>query len=274
MSAKTIFWVVAIVAVILTLPLFLRAIAAKPVQQPQSASAPQQGFTPGADGNSQAAPPSAEVKSPLRPMMTEELFFRIASGMTYAQCVEIAGCQGRSVPPEQGSTEAYTWLHPDGRNEFTISFRNGRVMGRGMNMTSEAYASATARQRAIEAQTRSIDLDEVQHLEQAALQKGLSVTITLDEFQRIEPLMTYDECVAIIGAANEMAQGYAAQRNAILHGQTSSNLDEKYPWHNPGGYYAQISFHNGRVTEKTWKKGPPAGSHPTSSAGRVSSSSR
>ena len=70
--------------------------------------------------------------------------------------------------------------------------------------------------------------------------------------------MTYDQCVAIIGAENQMARGYAAQRNAILGGQArgTQTLDESYPWSNPGGYYAEIAFHNGRVTGKAWKKGP------------------
>ncbi|MBI4558276.1 MAG: hypothetical protein HY706_11900 [Candidatus Hydrogenedentes bacterium] len=36
---------------------------------------------------------------------------------------------------------------------------------------------------------------------------------------------------------------------------SSQRLSEGYRWVNPSGYYAEMTFENGRLTGKTWKKG-------------------
>jgi hypothetical protein len=135
-----------------------------------------------------------------------------------------------------------------------------------MDMSKSARDKANAKLRALRARQINIDTSEVRRLEEAARQAGQAVVITLDEYNRLRIGMTYDECAAIIGAEHPMARGYGGQRNAALQGQI--RLSEGYEWHNPGGYFAETRFDNGRLTRKEWKKtsGP-------SSSGRVSGAS-
>ena len=136
-------------------------------------------------------------------------------------------------------------------------------------MTNDARNRARARRQAIARQTRSVGLAEVARLEEEARHSGKPLSISLDEYHRIRAGMTYDECVAVIGSENAMAKGYIGGGNALLNGSAPGNqvLNEAYKWPNPGGYYAEITFHNGRATAKTWKQGPVSGGGRASGSG-------
>ncbi len=251
MNGKTMVLLLFVAAFVLAFPFMPGILLREEVDPPEQVPAPeiQEPVTP---------PTPIQAPPQPKPMMTRNHFARVRSGMTYAQCLQIIGCEGIEIQPEPSVTAAFRWFDPDGRTQFTFGFRDGRIVGRSMDATPAQRASAEAGLRAIEAQTEVINTGDVQRLEQQAQRNGQAIVITLDEFRAIHPGMTYDQCVAIIGAENQMARGYAAQRNAILNGQARGNqtLDEEYPWPNPGGYYAQIAFHNGRMTGKAWKKGP------------------
>ncbi|MBI5095981.1 MAG: hypothetical protein HZB26_26540 [Candidatus Hydrogenedentes bacterium] len=257
MNTRIIAWAGILIVFVLALPLVVRP------KTPDAGTQPGPGITteePAAK-NVPAPDPialAAQAVPPARPMMTQAQFFRVRTGMSYAQCVQVVGCEGIAVAPTPGANEAYAWFDADGRNQYTLSFLNGRLMGKGMNMTSGAKAQALKQLRNIDTQTKVIDSSEVSRLQQKAARSGRAVTVTPDEYQQIQTGMTYDQCVRIIGEENPMARGYTAQRNAILSGRARGNntLDEAYKWVNPGGDYAEIRFHNGRVTAKTWKKGP------------------
>jgi hypothetical protein len=198
---------------------------------------------------------------PQSPTMSSAQFSQLQSGMSYGQCVQVIGVEGESVAPPNarnaGITQAYRWLDVEGTNEYVIGFRDGRLASKSMDRTQAERAQARARRAAVKAQTFTVDRAEVARQEQAARSAGQSVVIAVEEFDRINVGMTYDECVAIIGAENPMARGYAGQRRAVLSGQAGSNtLSEGYTWPNAGSIYAEIAFENGRMTQKTWKAGP------------------
>ncbi len=196
----------------------------------------------------------------LPPAMTRNQFFQIQSGMALAQCLAIVGAEGEPVDASKlgvsGTTAAFRWQEPSGPNEFTLGFRDGLLVSKGMDMSSAARKKARARSRAQKALEKPIDQTEVRQLEEAAQRTGQPVVITLAEFNQLQPGMTYDQCVAVIGAEHPMARGYAAQRDAILSGQVSGRqtLSEGYCWQNPAGYFAEIAFENGRMTSKEWRK--------------------
>jgi len=191
------------------------------------------------------------------PVMTSEQFFQIQSHTTYEQCIALVGTEGEVAEPassgDSGVTASYKWYDPAGTTQFVLGFRDGVLAGKQM----EKLQSRRAQRTGGSDDGLIIESAEVERLEQAAVRAGLPVTVTIEEFNRIRPGMTYDECVAVIGAENPMAQGYAGQRNAVLANPrgSSQTLEEGYRWPNPGGYYAEIAFLNGRVTTKTWKKG-------------------
>lgn len=217
------------------------------------------------DSGSQALPQvGAPVPEPVaatapmpKPIMTQYMFMRMATGMTLAECVRIAGCEGEPATPPPHATEARVWYDADGRNQYVLSFRDGRLAGASMGMTPAAHAQAEAGLRALQAQTRVIDRSEALRCEQEALRQGQTVSVTVAEFDALQVGMTYDQCVQVFGEGNPMAEGYAQQRNAILSGRAGNQtLNESYKWGNPDGYFAEVSFHNGRVTAKAWKAGP------------------
>ncbi len=255
MGKLTTFSIALITAFFLGLPLF-SALKQHLTASKQPAASTQ---TPEAPLQNNEVAAAARPKRP--PVMTRSHFARLKHGMSYAQCISVIGVQGEATGSGRsgaaGVTATYRWLDPEGANEFVLGFRNGRLASKSMNMSRSARTKAQATHRAIQAQTSVIRETEVRRLEQAARQARRAIVITLDEFNRIQRGITYAQCVAIIGAENPMARGYTAQRNAILSGKGGSNtLTEAYKWRNPGGYYAEIAFHNGRVTKKTWKKGP------------------
>lgn len=194
-------------------------------------------------------------------VMTRTQFGQIRSGMTYEQCLAVAGTPGNPVAPgecqSQGAESGYTWLDPSGEVEFRLMFRGGRVMGLGFGQPVRIQQQMAAAIHAEAARTRILTEEEVRPLEQAAIQGGQPVSVTLAEFQYLRPGSTYEECVAIIGEENPMARAYAGQRNAAMAG--SQTLTEAYKWPNPGGYYAELAFQNGRLTQKTWKRGSASG---------------
>lgn len=207
-------------------------------------------------------PPPQEPAAP-RPMMTRDQFFRIPMGMSYAQSIQIAGGKGvesnASRQGAQGVTKSLTWYDADGRTEFSIGFRNGRVASKNMGATREHNARAGKRLRDLEAQTREIGISEARRYERQALNAGKTLVITVAEYEKIRAGIAYNECVAIIGKEHPGARSFGAQRGAVLGGQAARNqsLIEAYRWLNPGGYFAEITFKNGRVTAKTWKHRPP-----------------
>lgn len=204
----------------------------------------------------QASPVDAAAPAP-RPMMTQDIFMRIAPGATLDECARLAGCDGEPATPPPHATEARVWYDAGGRNQYVLSFRDGRLVGASMGMTPAAHAQAEAGLRALQAQTRVIDRSEALRCEQEALDSGQAVAVTVAEFDALQIGMTYDQCVQVFGGGNAMAEGYAQQRNAILSGRAGNQtLNESYKWENPGGYFAEVSFHNGRVTAKAWKAGP------------------
>jgi hypothetical protein len=189
--------------------------------------------------------------------MTSEQFFQIQSHMTYEQCTALIGMEGEVAEPaasaDSGVTASYKWYDPAGTTQFVLGFRDGLLAGKQMEKLQARRGERTDNSVA----GLVIETAEADRLEQAAVRAGLPVVVTIEEFNRIRPGMTYDECIAVIGAENPMAQGYAGQRNAVLANPrgSSQTLEEGYRWPNPGGYYAEIAFLNGRVTTKTWKKG-------------------
>ena len=247
-----------IAALFLGLPL-LAALKQWHVAEEQAVvSTPTRATPPDHDRVLHPAPPRRP------PVMTQAQFHQTRSGMTYEECLRVVGVEGEAThPPRRGAegvTAAYKWLDPQGANEFVLGFREGRLTGRSMNMSPSARTTTQARQSAIQAQTSVIGDAEVRRFEQAARQARQPIVITLDEFGQIRRGMTYDDCVAIIGAENPKARLYADQRRAVLSGRGGlDTLTEGYQWRNLGGYYAEIAFHNARVTTKTWKKGPIGG---------------
>ena len=197
------------------------------------------------------------------PIASREQFYRIQGNMTQEQCLRIMGVPGEPVDPSEsgaaGTNAMYRWYDESGANQFTLGFRDGRLSSRGMNMTPTAKRRANARLRAAKANTVTIGAQDVMALEQAALGAGQNVVITLAEYQQLHTGMTYPACVQVIGVDHPMGglPGYTVQRNAILSGQTNGRqtLSESLRWENPGGYGAEISFYNGRMTGKAWKKG-------------------
>jgi hypothetical protein len=210
---------------------------------------------------------------PPPPVMTRDQFFQIRGGMTLAQCLAIIGVEGEPADASNsgaaGTSAAFRWQEPSGPNEFVLGFRDGRVSSKNMGMSGSARKKASSKMRAQKALEKPISSFEVQRLEEAAQRAGQSVVITLAEYNRLQTGMTYDQCAAIIGAEHPMARGYAGQRNAALQGQMT--LSEGYRWQNPGGYYAEVSFRNGRITRKEWKKtsGQAGGGRVSGSSGNV-----
>ena len=69
--------------------------------------------------------------------------------------------------------------------------------------------------------------------------------VTLEEFERIEHGMTYDECVAIIG---ERGVAFGASTDATEPAPEVEWIS--IAWRNPDGAYVEISFNFGRVARK------------------------
>lgn len=208
-------------------------------------------------------PPDQQEPTPPS-IMTRAQFNQIRPGMSYEECVRIVGAPGTPVDSAEcrarGMTAAYTWLDPQGAVQFELGFRAGRLAAMGFGLPPAVQKERAAAIHAAEAKATPLTEAEVRRLELAAQERGLPVVVTIAEFDRIKLGMTYDECVAIIGQHNPMAAQYAGPRAAALtgSGHDLNTLTEAYKWPNPGGYYAEISFANGRVTHKVWKKGEAA----------------
>jgi len=205
------------------------------------------------------------ANDPVQGVMTQEHFSRIRPGMSYAECVEIIGSEGAAMSPEQLAgervQEGYTWLDHTGKTEYALGFMNGRLAGKSFGASRPVLDKMDKVVAAQQANTTTIGSAQVQQLERQAQGSGRPVSITLEEFDAISRGITYDECVAIIGTNNEMAEQYSEARERALadKGGGNSTLRESYTWVNSGGYYAEIMFQNGRVTDKVWKKGPSGG---------------
>lgn len=69
--------------------------------------------------------------------------------------------------------------------------------------------------------------------------------VTLEEFERIEPGMTYEKCVAIIGAE---ATPFGASTDAARPAKSIEWISMR--WRNPDGSSAELSFNYGELTRK------------------------
>lgn len=69
--------------------------------------------------------------------------------------------------------------------------------------------------------------------------------ITLEEFERVEPGMTYEECVAIIGAS---ATPFGASTDASRPADSIEWISMR--WQNPDGSSAELAFNYGQLARK------------------------
>lgn len=163
-------------------------------------------------------------------LITRDKYYQIQMGMTYEECVAIIGSDGELAEGDLGGTAEYSWKNP-GVMEANFSFENGLVSGGGISIN-----------RSNRSNYHDLDMAEVRSLEKKA---GKSAVITIAEYNKIRPGMTYDECVKIIGAEGSLSGG---------GGGNSVAVTDFYSWRNtPHNYWANISFQNGRVQSKTWR---------------------
>ena len=82
--------------------------------------------------------PTQTVPAPQGTPITQAAFWRIATGMTYPECVAVIGSEGASAGTEPGGVETRVWDNP-GVIRAKITFRNGRVAGKGFENSAPKF---------------------------------------------------------------------------------------------------------------------------------------
>lgn len=251
MSNGTLKAIVVAVVLLLALPLIPQVLKAAPTDSAGNAppnAPPAEKKTPEAV----PPPPPPEPAPPPPSIMTQAQFRQIRSGMTYAQCVQFIGSEGKPAGRDPGGGQQYSWQLVNGpydaasTGEAVLTFRNGILNGKGFN-------SNAGRKAAPGELTASAFLP--------AQRPATPPYLCGPVYNSIRNGSTYAECARLLG----MEGRYLGRRQApggtwSRNGTPVPAVVDVYAWHNPSIQATlTLSFRDGKLTAREMSMGRGAG---------------